>query len=378
VKEKVVITGIGCWTGLGNLTQSWHNLLANQTSIALQQPFPELPPVPLSLLEEKPISLSTLTSQVVKAAIADAHLTPPLPNCGVVVGSSRGCQGEMEKWARQTTQAGNWLDILPHQSAIAAARILGSTNLVLSPMAACSTGVWAMAQGYDLIQAGRCKQVIAGAVETPVTPLALTGFSQMGALAKTGCYPFDQQREGLVLGEGGAVLLLEALSSAKKRNARIYAEIAGVGLTCDAYHVSAPNPDYRCGSLAVKKCLEKSGKATSDIEYIHAHGTSTELNDQREAKLIQSLFGTEVAVTSSKGATGHTLGASGAIALAFTTLSLQEQILSPCVGLRQSPFDLNLVKQRTKCKIHSALVLSFGFAGQNGAVQLNIHSSKMG
>lgn len=370
MQEKVVITGIGCWTGLGNLSQSWDNLLAGQTSISLQQPFSELPPVPLSLIEEKPISLSTLTSQVVKAALADANLTPPLPHCGVVVGSSRGCQGEMEKWARHATQAGNWLDILPQQSAIAAARVLGSTDMVLSPMAACSTGIWAIAQGYDLIQAGRCEQVIAGSVETPVTPLTLAGFSQMGALAKTGCYPFDQQREGLVLGEGGAVLLLEALSYAKERNARIYGEIAGVGLTCDGYHVSAPNPDYRCGSLAVKKCLEKSGMAMSDIDYIHAHGTSTKLNDQREAKLIQSLFGAEVAVTSSKGATGHTLGASGAIALAFTAMSLQEQVLSPCVGLKQPAFDLNLVKQRRKSEINSALVLSFGFGGQNGALLL--------
>jgi 3-oxoacyl-[acyl-carrier-protein] synthase II len=248
--------------------------------------------------------------------------------------------------------------------------MVGSNNMVLSPMAACSTGIWAIAQGYELIKRGQCTQVIAGAVETPVTPLTLAGFAQMGALAKTGCYPFDTQREGLVLGEGGAVFILESLASAEGRNAHIYWEITGFRLTCDAYHISAPDPDYRCASLAVKKSLEMGGIAASDINYIHAHGTSTQLNDVREAQLIQSLFPRDVAVSSTKGATGHTLGASGAIALAFTLMALQTQTLPPCVGLRESKFDLNLVQYAMKSEIKAALVLSFGFGGQNSAIIL--------
>ena len=369
-KQTVVITGIGCLTGGGNLTQSWQNLLQAKSNISLQQPFLSFPPVPLSLIGEKPSSLATLTTEIVNDAIADANLLPPLPDCGIVVGSSRGCQGQIEQWAQQKDQSVNWLDILPNQAAVTAAKIIGSRGIVLSPMAACSTGICSIAQGYDLIQGGDCEQVLAGAVETPITPLTLTGFAKMGALAKTGCYPFDQQREGLVLGEGGAVFVLESGESARERNAFIYGEILGYGLTCDAYHVSAPNPDYRCGSLAVKKCLERSLVSAAEINYIHAHGTSTKLNDAREAQLIQSLFPADVAVSSTKGLTGHTLGASGAIGVAFALMSLQEQILPPCVGLKHSGFDLNLVREATSHQINYALVLSFGFGGQNSAVVL--------
>lgn len=367
-KQTVVVTGIGCWTGLGNLTQSWYNLLQGKSSISLQQPFLSFPPLPLSLIQDKPLSLKRLTEQVVQDALLDANLIPPLPKCGVVVGSSRGCQGEIEQWRQQETKITNWLDILPHQAAIATAQWVGSGAMVLSPMAACSTGIWSIAQGYDLIQGGDCEQVLAGAVEVPVTPLILAGFGKMGALAKTGCYPFDEQREGLVLGEGGAVFVLESLESARERNALIYGEILGYGLTCDAYHVSTPDPNYRCGSLAVKQSLEMSLVSAADIDYIHAHGTGTLLNDQREAKLIQSLFGEGVAVSSTKGATGHSLGASSSIGVAFALMSLQEQILPPCVGLKQSEFNLNLVREANSTKIDYALVLSFGFGGQNSAM----------
>ncbi|MFW6316161.1 MAG: beta-ketoacyl-ACP synthase, partial [Cyanobacteriota bacterium] len=326
---KVVITGIGCWTGLGNLTSTWENLCLGHSSISLQQPFPELPPYPLSLLKKEPTSLKTITEKVVKDALADAKLSSPLSDCGVVVGSSRGCQGEWEKWAQNGENPLNWLKTLPQQAAITTAQILSSTGTVLSPMAACSTGIWTIAQGYHLITSGECEQVVAGAVESPITPLTLTGFSRMGALAKTGCYPFDKQREGLVLGEGGAVFILESLASARKRNAFIYGEISGYGVNCEAYHVSAPNPDYRCASEVIKTCLEKAKVSPDDINYIHAHGTSTQLNDQREAVLIQSLFPSQVAVSSTKGATGHTLGASSAIGVALTLKSLQTQILPP-------------------------------------------------
>lgn len=373
---EVVITGIGCWTGLGNLTQTWQNLLSGHSSIALQKPFSELPPYPLSLLKKEPTSLKTITEKVVKDALADAKLTPPLPNCGVAVGSSRGCQGEWEKWAQNGETPLNWLDTLPHQSAVATAQIIGATGTVLSPMAACSTGIWTIAQGLNLIQSGQYQQVIAGAVESPITPLILTGFAKMGALAKTGCYPFDQQREGLVLGEGGAVFVLESLASARKRNAFIYGEIIGDGVNCDAYHVSAPNPDYNCASKVIKTCLEKGNVSPDEINYIHAHGTSTQLNDQREAALIQSLFSSQVAVSSTKGATGHTLGASSAIGVAFAVKSLQTQILPPCVGLRNSEFSLKFVQEAISSKINYALVLSFGFGGQNGAVLLKNSSNE--
>jgi 3-oxoacyl-[acyl-carrier-protein] synthase II len=237
-------------------------------------------------------------------------------------------------------------------------------------MAACATGIWAIAQAFELIQQGKCQRVIAGAIEAPVTPLTLAGFQQMGALAATGCYPFDRHREGLVLGEGAAVLVLESAELALSRDATIYGQILGFGLTCDATHVSAPSVDNRSASIAVKECLEHSNLLPIDIDYIHAHGTSTKLNDAREASLIQSLFPHGVAVSSTKGATGHTLGASGAIGTAFCLMALKHQELSPCVGLKESEFELNLVTAPRQEEIRRAMCFSFGFGGQNAVMAL--------
>lgn len=376
----VVVTGIGLLCCLGSLTESWQSLLLGKSGIKLNQPFPELPPYPLGLIETTPIQFVHLRQLTVSAALKDAQLTPPLPDCGVVIGSSRGCQADWEQLARQMYEKEqsrkrflpleNWLETLPHQGAIATARQIGTRGTVLAPMAACATGIWAIAQAFELIQQGQCQRVIAGAIEAPITPLTLTGFQQMGALASTGCYPFDRHREGLVLGEGAAVLLLESAKLALSRGATIYGKILGFGLTCDATHVSAPSLDNRSASLAVKQCLERSQLATTEIDYIHTHGTSTKLNDAREASLIQYLFPDGVAVSSTKGATGHSLGASGAIGTAFCLMALKHQQLPPCVGLKESEFALDLVTAPRQTEIRQLLCLSFGFGGQNAAIAL--------
>jgi 3-oxoacyl-[acyl-carrier-protein] synthase II len=259
---------------------------------------------------------------------------------------------------------------LPHMNAIAAARHIGATGIVLAPMAACATGIWAIAQAALLIQTGQCQRVIAGAVEAPITPLTITGFQQMGAAAKTGAYPFDKHREGLVLGEGAAVFVLESAELAKQRQAKIYGQILGFGLTADAYHAHSLEPEGRSAIACVKQCLERSNLTFSDIDYIHAHGTATEMNDRIESMVIQRLFPNDVAVSSTKGATGHTLGASGALGVAFSLMALKNQILPPCVGLKEAEFDLNFVITARKAEIRQVLCLSFGFGGQNAAIAL--------
>ncbi|WP_013321796.1 beta-ketoacyl-ACP synthase [Gloeothece verrucosa] len=382
---NVVVTGIGLLSCLGDLTESWQSLLAGKSGIKLHQPFPAFAPRPLGLIDQTPISLSSLTEQLVHTALKDANLTTPLAECGVVMGSSRGYQAVWEQWLtsiarhhpRQTSppdyssiRLESWLDHLPHHCAIATARLLGSTGPVLAPMAACATGIWAIAQGVELIQQGRCQRVIAGAVEAPITPLNLASFEQMGALATTGCYPFDHKREGLVLAEGGAVFVLESEANAAQRGALIYGRVLGFGLTCDAYHVSAPDRNFHSAAMAVKQCLERSCLLNSDIDYIHAHGTSTQLNDHREAQLIKHLFSHRVAVSSTKGATGHTLGASGAMGIAFSLMALRHQQLPPCVGLQESAFDLNLITQPQQQTICSVLCFGFGFGGQNAVIAL--------
>ncbi len=373
----VVVTGIGLASALGNLDASWKGLVEARSGIRLSQPFLELAPRPLAFIAHQPVELESLTQQIVLDALQDAGLDLPLVECGVVVGSSRGNQAEWEKLTRQSYLEesiflSGWLKTLPNAAAIAAARLLQTCAPVLSPMAACSTGIWAIAQGYELIRSGQCQRVIAGAVEAAITPLTLIGFERMGALAKTGCYPFDSDREGLVLGEGGAVLVLESAALAHDRGARIYGQILGVGLTADGHHVSAPEPTNKAAIAAVRQCLKRSHLASQDIDYIHAHGTSTRLNDRHEAHLIQQLFPSGVPVSSTKGATGHTIGASGALGAAFCLMALQRQILPPCVGLKSPEFDLDFVRRARSTPVQASLCLSFGFGGQNAAIALGI------
>ncbi|MBW4476898.1 MAG: beta-ketoacyl-ACP synthase [Tolypothrix brevis GSE-NOS-MK-07-07A] len=389
---KVVVTGIGLVSALGtSLEDSWQQLIAGKSGIKLHQPFPDLEPRPLALIGKQPVELRMLTQLVVDSALKDALLVPPLPDCGVVIGSSRSHQASWEEMltGRQGDKENNssfppspplplppsppplsWLDSLPHMNAIAAARQIGATGIVLAPMAACSTGIWAIAQAVLLIQSGQCQRVIAGAVEAPITPLTITGFQQMGASAKTGAYPFDKHREGLVLGEGAAVFVLESTELARQRQAKIYGQILGFGLTADGYHAIKPEPDGRSAIACVKQCLERSHLTFSDIDYIHAHGTGTQINDRIESMVIQRLFSQQVAVSSTKGATGHTLGASGAMGVAFSLLALKNQILPPCVGLKEAEFDLDFVTTAREAEIRRVLCLSFGFGGQNAALAL--------
>ncbi|MFN5592866.1 MAG: beta-ketoacyl-ACP synthase, partial [Aphanizomenon sp.] len=314
---RVVVTGIALVSSLGkNLETCWRNLLLGKTGIKLHQPFPELGMIPLGLIAQKPFSLNTLTEILVNSALQDAQLVAPLPDCGVVIGSSRSYQASWELMAQQVyhqearLNLDDWLNTLPQMNAIAVARQIGSTGAVLAPMAACATGISAIAQATMLIKTGQYQQVITGAIETPITPLTIAGFRQMGALAKTGAYPFDLQREGLVLGEGGAVFILESAELATQRQARIYGEILGFGLTADAYHGTSPQPEGKSAIMAIKQCLERSHILPTDIDYIHTHGTATQLNDRMESKIIQSLFPAKLAISSTKGSTGHTLGAS--------------------------------------------------------------------
>jgi 3-oxoacyl-[acyl-carrier-protein] synthase II len=368
---NVVVTGIGLFTSLGGRELSWRRLLAAETGIALHQPFPELSPLPLGFISSVPSSLEELTKLATIEALADAGLERPLPDCGVAIGSSRGCQGLWEEMAR-SGRVRNWLDSLPDRASVFVARYLETIAPVLSPMAACATGLQALAAGFDLIRFGQCDRVLAGAVEVPITPLSLVGFDRAGAMAKTGCYPFDIDREGLVVAEGAAILVLESEESARRRNASIYGRILGYGFTCDAAHVSAPAVDNLSASRAIEGCLQRSHLRAEEVGYIHAHGTSTRLNDDREARLLESLFPAHIPVSSTKGATGHTLGASGAIGVAFCLLALKSGMIPPCVGLRESAFGLNLARSPLVRPLQNALCLAFGFGGQNAAIALGI------
>lgn len=375
----VVITGIGLISALGpTLAQSWQRLLQGASGIHQHQPFADLPPQPLGLIGSAPADPLLLTQQVVPAALRDAKLSPPLPDCGVVFASSRSFQARWEQLA-QGRFGPDWLqnpalaevaDLYQTPLALRVAQQVGAIAPVLAPMAACASAVWAIAQGVELLQTGQCQRVLVGAVEAAISPLTLVGFRRMGALARTGAYPFDRDRQGLVLGEGAAAFVLETATAAQQRSAKVYGQILGFGLSTDAYHLSAPDPKRQWAIAAVQQCLERGGLTAREIHYIHAHGTGTILNDQAEAGMIQTLFPQGVAVSSTKGATGHTLGAAAALGTAFALMALQQQVLPPCVGLNHPGFDLDLVRVARSAAVRSVLCFSFGFGGQNAILAL--------
>jgi 3-oxoacyl-[acyl-carrier-protein] synthase II len=396
---EVVVTGLSLTTALGpSASATWKKLMAGESAIALRQPFLDLAPGPLAMQGKMPLALGAMTQALVQAAWADAGFDYAQPSghqhnyaqpsgnqqgfgadCGVVMGSSRSYLRTWEAMAFEQRQGqaiqGDWLAALPHGPALIAARGVGSLGPLLAPMAACATGVWAIAQAADLIRGGQCSRVVAGAVESPITPLTLTGFRKMGALATTGCYPFDRRREGFVLGEGGAVLVLETAALAEQRGAKIYGKILAAGITNDSHHVSSFDPSYAMGRRALAQCLQRSGLTSEAIDAVHMHGTSTVQNDRMEASLIAQLLGQQIPVMATKGATGHTLGASGALVVALSLLSLQRQALLPCVGLQDPDFGLNFVHQGREItadeRLEHMLCFSFGFGGQNAVLALS-------
>lgn len=368
---EVVVTGVGVVSALGDLEQTWKGLIEQRSGIRFYQPFPDLEKRPIALIGDQPAEILPLTQKIALAAIEDAELELPLTDCGVVVGSSRSNQAQWETFAAGQGDLSRWIGTLPNTVSIAVARLIQSKEIVLAPMAACATGLWAIAQAADLIRSGQCQRVIAGAIEAPITPLTLVGFERMGALARSGARPFDRHREGLVLGEGGALLVLESIGLAEQRSAKIYGRVRGFGLTSDGYHVSAPEPGSRGAIVAVQQCLERSQLKANDIDYIHAHGTATQLNDRNEAFLIDRIFSKHVSISSTKGATGHTLGASGALGAAVCLMSLKNQTLPPNVGLEECEFDVGIIREARSSKLRNVLCFSFGFGGQNATIALS-------
>ncbi len=363
--REVVCTGIALQSALGDLESTWARLLAGETGINKHQVFPDLPAFPVAMIGSQPAQLDQLITTLTTDLLTAAGWHYPLIDCPVIIGSSRAYQPQWEQFAQSGISA-SILDYLPHMPAIDVARLIGSTGAVLAPMAACATGIWAIERGYQMILNGADRAFV-GAVEAPISPLTVIGFQKMGAMATDGCYPFDKNRQGLVLGEGGAFFALEERSISEARGAKIYGQILGCGLTNDASH--AWGVGGGAGATAVQQCLERSG--LQSVDHILLHGTSTQLNDCYEASLVQDFF-QGVPVTGNKGAVGHTLGAAAAISVALAFRSLQCQVIPPTVGCRELEFDLTLTRQPIATKLQNLMCWSFGFGGQNAVVALGV------
>jgi 3-oxoacyl-[acyl-carrier-protein] synthase II len=244
-------------------------------------------------------------------------------------------------------------------------------------VSACSTGGHAIGDAFRIIAYGDADVMLAGGSEAAVTVMSVGGFGNMGALStrndspSTASRPFDATRDGFVLGEGAGVVVLEELSHAQARGARIYAEVVGYGATADAYHLTGQPEDHEGLQRAMRRALQNAGLQLTDVQYINAHGTSTPLNDPNEIRAIKKVFGDHARtmnVSSTKSATGHTLGAAGGIEFVFTTLALRDGVVPPTINLHsQDPeCDLNCTPHTPqKRDITAAMSNSSGFGGHN-------------
>ena len=252
-------------------------------------------------------------------------------------------------------------------------------NICTSIVTACATGTNSIGEAFRQIKEGRAKVMIAGGSEASVNEIGIAGFAALTALStatdpQKASLPFDKERRGFVLGEGGATLVLEDLEHAQQRGAKILGEVVGYGTTSDAYHITSPDPTGAGAAKAMQLAIDEAGIAPGDVSYINAHGTATHANDEGEAKAINKVFGEDsnVRVSSTKGMTGHLLGAAGAIEAVLTVAALQKGKLPMNIGcFNQDPnCSVNLVTEKNQNALdaHYALSNSFGFGGHNAVL----------
>ena len=247
------------------------------------------------------------------------------------------------------------------------------------PVTACATSAHAVGEAFRAIKHGYLDACITGGSEATVTRFAVAGFNNMTALSRStdpdrASIPFDAQRDGFIIGEGGGVLVLEELEHAKARGAEIYAEVVGYGATCDAYHITSPSPDGQAAAKAMSLAIEEAGLKPDEIGYINAHGTSTPLNDKYETGAIKIAFGEaagKVAISSTKSMTGHLLGAAGAVESIVCAMALKEGVIPPTIGYREADpeCDLDYVTEGArKVDLKAAISNSLGFGGHNATL----------
>lgn len=406
-KRRVVITGLGAVTPIGlNMSDSWQAVRDGMCGIAPITHYDTAgqkvklaaevkgfaPENHMSKLEAKRMGRFTQFAVVsTREALADAGIDKEkidADRCGVIISSgiggqiitenehSRGLERGFDKVSPYyiPTAIGN---MAAGQVAIDA----GFKGMCTCPVTACAGGSNAVGDAFHYIRDGYAEVMLCGGTEASITPMAIGGFTSMKALTQTedparASIPFDAERSGFVMGEGAAVLLLEELSHAQARGARIYAEVVGYGATCDAYHMTAPAPDGSGGGKAMKIALQDGGIAANEVQYINAHGTSTLLNDAGETAAVKTVFGdhaVKLMMSSTKSMTGHMLGAAGAVEAAFTALALRDGFVPATINYRvpDEKCDMDVVPNHGRqADLRVAMSSSLGFGGHNACLVL--------
>jgi 3-oxoacyl-[acyl-carrier-protein] synthase II len=408
-KRRVVITGAGCVTPVGNdLPSTWAALLAGKSgggpithfdAAAFKVRFAcEVKGFDASLyMDRKEIKRSDLYTQYAMAAsvqaMADAGLADgkgydPL-RTGVVIGSGIGGIATFEDQCEVYFKSGpNRISpfFIPMFIGDIAAGVVSMRFQAKGPnyatQSACATSAHAIGDAFRMISYGDADVMITGGSEAAVRPVSIGGFGNMQALStrndspETASRPFDQTRDGFVLGEGAGTVILEEYEHAKKRGAKIYCEVVGYGATGDAYHLTG-QPDAHEGlQRAMRRALEDGGLQPSDVQYINAHGTSTPLNDPNEIRAIRAVFGahaTGLNVSSTKSSTGHMLGAAGGVEAIFTAMAIKHGVIPPTINLTTLDPECDLdctANTAVKRDVHAALSNSSGFGGHNVSLAL--------
>ena len=404
LKRRVVVTGMGAITPVGNdVATTWRAITAGVSGGAPITKFDHSTfPIhfacevkgfdPLLYLERKEAKRADLFAQYAIAAsvqaMTDAGLDDPSrynpDRTGVIIGSGIGGLKTFEEQHdvyRERGQSKISAFFIPMFISDIAAGLVSMRFNAKGPnyatISACATSAHAIGDAFRTIQYGDADVVITGGSEATVTPMAIGGFANMKALSErndspeTASRPFDATRDGFVMGEGGAIVILEELEHAKARGANIYAEIVGYGATGDAYHLTAPAPEGEGAQRAMRRAMEDAKLGPSEIDYINAHGTSTPANDMNETKAIKAVFGEyakKVNVSSTKSMTGHMLGAGGAVEFIIGALSIRDCIVPPTINY-QTPdpeLDLNYTPNTAVTRpVRTVLSNSFGFGGHN-------------
>lgn len=406
MNNRVVITGIGVISPIGTGREAyWEALKAGKNGIApltlfdasefTSQMAGEVTDFePEKYIDKKEAKRMDRFSQFAvgaavmaaeDAGISKENMDPQ--RMGVIIGNGIGGIGTLEKEHQKLLEKGPGrvspflvpmmiVNLASGNVAIA----LGAQGPCTTVVTACASGTNAMGDAYRLLQRGEADVVITGGTEASITPMGFAGFCTMKALSTRNddptkaCRPFTADRDGFVMGEGAGMLVFETLEHAQKRGAKIYGEVAGFGMTCDAYHITSPAPGGAGAARSMKLALEDAGMKPEDVDYINAHGTSTPYNDRNETAAIKTTFGDhayKLCVNSTKSMTGHLLGASGAVEAIACIMSINEDFVHPTINYDTPDPDLDLdyVPNVGKEKIvRAALSNSLGFGGHNASI----------